>query len=88
MLLLRVRVLLVCLDLFRSNIEVTLADLRLIGTASPSASRTATGTGGASSNTAGAEQPQDQEGAAATRSSSSTSFFALVGAFTALSIFM
>ncbi|KAI4681819.1 uncharacterized protein J4E84_007415 [Alternaria hordeiaustralica] len=57
------------------------------GTASPSASRTATGTGGASSNTAGAGQPQDQEGIA-TKSSTSTSFFALVGAFTALSIFM
>lgn len=88
MLLLRVRAQVVCLDLFRNNIEVTLTDLGLIGTASPSASRTATGTGGASSNTAGAEQPQDQEGAAATRSSTSTSFFALVGAFTALSIFM
>jgi len=88
MLLLRVRALLVCLDLFRSDIEVTLTDSMFTGTASPSASRTATGTGGASSNTAGAGQPQDQEGAAAAVSSTSTSFFALVGAFTALSIFM
>jgi len=70
------------------DIGVTLTDLKFIGTASPSASKTATGTGGASSNTAGAGQPQDQEGTAAAVSSTSTSFFALVGAFTALSIFM
>ena len=67
-------------------IAVTIADLISIGVASPSASRTAAETGGASSTSAGGGQSQNQQGGAAARSSSS--LLAVIGAFTAISMFI
>ncbi|CAN9305418.1 unnamed protein product [Alternaria sp. RS040] len=56
------------------------------GVASPSASRTAAETGGASSTSVGGGQSQNQQGGAAARSSSS--LLAVIGAFTAISMFI
>jgi len=74
------------LNLFLLIIVVTIADLVSIGVASPSGSRTAAETGGASSTSVGGGQPQNQQGGAAARSS--TSFLAVIGAFTAISMFI
>jgi hypothetical protein len=74
------------LNSFLLIIVVAVADLISIGVASPSASRTAAETAGASSTSVGGGQPQNQQGGAAARSS--TSFLAVIGAFTAISMFI